>query len=884
MARRTPLFVLAIILVLAGDASAQESSGGVDGLIRDQVGQPVEGAKVTVEGPSLIGSRWAVSNATGYFEIGLLPVGTYTVSIGKIGLRPVQITDVAVRLGRTTTLGVIRTDEAAIQLPPVSITAEAPNVDPARSSLGMVLSARSIQELPRDRSYESLVGLAPTVSSSPNDVMRAGAAGSTFEGNYFYIDGTNVTDPTGGGSGTQLPQDFTNSIDIKTGGYEAEFGRALGAIVDVVTPPGGNEIHGNVFAYYTDQSLVSRSANSLLEAPAGDFSSYDIGGSIGGPFQKERLWWFLAYNPAWDHKDVTIPGIPAQPSNAVAHRTAGKISWKASERMDLNVTMAGDPGTTRYVGLPFGGSVDTVYNADAVLSDMDQGGLSASAHAQYRPTPHVQIHATLARSHTRSSWVPVTEVGATEPHYQDFVNSTASGGTGGVRHDHADRWTGKLVGSLLAGAHTLKAGVDYEDNSGTNDSQSGAGKDGAGVIYRLDTASYIWVQGYTIGTVHVRSPAAFLQDSWRINERLRLNAGFRWDANKYVDSQGGTALQVTDGFQPRIGATYLLGRDRSQKIHASYGVYYEQLPVVSPGFYFAPSAQVYISYDHDPRLDPSGGDTTAAFTSSPGVQEDIDGQYFIEYSAGYERAFVHHLRAGLTGRYREIRSVVEDAYSEVIGDFVVGNPGRGLLSAYPKASQIYRAIECTLDRTDPEGVLDLHASYVLSQNRGNYEGLDFGNSGPQFDFVETTEHSSGPLPSDRTHQLKVYGSHRFPLGLSVGSTFVWQSGTPISELGAIDGLTYSRFLTPRGSAGRTPSTWDWNLHFSYELGPMSGIRPKLLVDLFHVLTQHRAIQVDEQHYFAVDGSGNQTSPNPNYLEPTLYQAEFSARLGVRAAF
>lgn len=874
------LVLLATMVIPIPTAFAQEATGGIDGILRDSSGTAVDAAKVTVEGKALLGKRWTVSNATGYFQIQQLPVGSYTVAITKIGRQPVTFETVTVRLGRTTTLGSIRTEEAVLKLEPLSIKGEPPTIDPSRSSLGTVLSQRSIQDLPRDRSYQSLVSLAPTVSASPNDVMRSGAAGSTFEGTYYYIDGSDVTDPTGGGIGTQLPQEFTTSVDIKTGGFEAEYGRALGAIVNVVTPSGGNETHGSVFGYYTNQALVSRSENSLSQAPAGDFSSYDVGGNVGGPLLKDRLWWFLAYNPAWDRQDVSIPGLQPQPSNSVAHRAAGKLAWKASDRTDLNLTVVGDPGTKRYVGLPLGGSVDTVYNVDAVLADMDEGGSGISLQGHYRPSSRLHFNGIVARTHSRSSFIPATEVGRTEPHYQDLVNSTASGGAGGERRDHADRWAGHLDATYFGGAHSLKMGAEYQDNSGTSDAI-----DAGGTVYRIDVSTYLWVHSSSQGTVHVRAPSAFVQDSWRVTDRLRLNVGARWDANYYVDPTGALRLQVNDGFQPRLGATYLLDQAQSQKIHATYGLYYEQLPVISPGqAYFVPGYTVVASYDHDPRVDPSGGDTTAFFSSSPGVQSGIKGQYFAEYSLGYERALPRHLRVGLVGRYREIRSVVEDALSSSYGDFVIGNPGQGLLSEYPKASQSYRAIECTADRTDPEGRLDLHLSYVLSQNRGNYEGLDYGNSGPQFDFIETTEHSSGPLPSDRTHQFKLYGSHRFPIGLTLGSTFFWESGTPLSELGAIEGLFYNRFLTPRGSAGRTPSVWDWNLHFAYDLVPIRGMQPKLLVDLFHVFTQHRAIRYDEVHYLAVDSSGNQTSPNPNYLQPTLYQPEFSARLGVKATF
>ena len=174
---------------------------------------------------------------------------------------------------------------------------------------------------------------------------------------------------------------------------------------------------------------------------------------------------------------------------------------------------------------------------------------------------------------------------------------------------------------------------------------------------------------------------------------------------------------------------------------------------------------------------------------------------------------------------------------------------------------------------------------MYSRSEGNYAGLIQGNGGPQFDFVETTVNSDGLLPNDRPHAFKLSGSYRMGFGLGLGTTFLWQSGTPLNELGALPGTPYTVYLSPRGSMGRTPATWDMNYRVSYRFRSNGGgMKPEVVVDFFHPFSQHRALTLDEQHFFAVDTDGNPTNENPNYLQPTLYQPAFSSRIGLAIAF
>jgi hypothetical protein len=204
------------------------------------------------------------------------------------------------------------------------------------------------------------------------------------------------------------------------------------------------------------------------------------------------------------------------------------------------------------------------------------------------------------------------------------------------------------------------------------------------------------------------------------------------------------------------------------------------------------------NYDHDPRLDPTGGD---CLTIPAAVQPEVKGlrgNYYDEYSLGYQRRLADRHRAGVRAIYYTLGDTIEDGLVTANGQFAWGNPGRGALAAdYPRARRVYEALEFTFEG-QPSARSGYLASYVLSENRGNYMGLyntDFpqalGNVNGSFDVPDTLINGDGLLPNDRTHVVKGSGFYRFDSGLNVGASVLWQSGTPLNEFG---GSAFGRLI------------------------------------------------------------------------------------------
>jgi hypothetical protein len=269
--------------------------------------------------------------------------------------------------------------------------------------------------------------------------------------------------------------------------------------------------------------------------------------------------------------------------------------------------------------------------------------------------------------------------------------------------------------------------------------------------------------------------------------------------------------------------------------------------------------------------------------------EGLRGQYFDEFSLGYERLIGNNLRVGVQGVYRILQEAIDDGYVPSEGRFRTGNLGKGILSDFPGPERNYKALILTIEQHYDEH-FNFMASYVLSHTYGNYEGLfdaighgEFPNgnassTNPSFASVNTT----GLLPNDRTHLFKFSGSYRFSFGFLIGITFTAQSGTPLSDYA--DTQFGLKFLSTRGSAGRTPALWDLNARVMYELNFLTPWRTKLILDVFHIASQYQAVDINQFHYRGLDENGNPTDPNPSYGKAYRYQQPMSVRFGMEVTF
>ncbi|HSR17885.1 MAG TPA: TonB-dependent receptor, partial [Ignavibacteriaceae bacterium] len=275
MKNKSPLSLIIFFLFIKTIA-AQNITGDIEGRVINSTGAPLSEVNITLQSESLQGLRGASTDYEGYFRIFALPIGSYIVKISFVGYRELIFENVQISLGKTTNLGQIQLQQQTYELPDVVISEEKIRIDPTSTTYGGNLSIKDFENLPLNRDYKTIVALLPhaNISYFGDQVNFAGATG--YENKYF-IDGMDVSDGFNSGTGTNLPYNFIKEVEVKTGGYEAEYKSALGGIINVVTNSGTNEMHGTAFGFYTSNRFTSQGKVGLADLTQGGFSQYDIG-------------------------------------------------------------------------------------------------------------------------------------------------------------------------------------------------------------------------------------------------------------------------------------------------------------------------------------------------------------------------------------------------------------------------------------------------------------------------------------------------------------------------------------------------------------------------------------------------------------------------------
>jgi hypothetical protein len=868
---------------------SQDVSGGLFGRVVDADGQPLPDVQITLAGPTLQGERHVMTDRGGYFRALDLPVGAYTLRLARIGFRPVLYEGTRVRLGTTTEVGDVRLEHQVVELPEVRVSAETPAIDPVSTTVGSVLEAPVFELLPIGRDYQSMVTILPHANESfLGDGLTIG--GSTGLENAYFVDGVNVTDPFQANGGTRLPYNFVQSVQVKNGGYEAEYGKALGGVVNAVTYSGGNRFEGNVFGFFSGSALADAARAGLRDLRVDRFSTFDVGVRLGGPIVRDRAWFSLAYNPRLETSDREIPGLGLFEDRFTLHMFAGKVTWRPVTTTNVELSVFGDPSTHHVVGPPplaiF--SASALLEPEPFLNLQEEGGATGALRLRQQIGQRVQVDVRVTRSTTRSNARPDTGESVLVPRFIDKTTNTWSGGPGVIFETTSHRTTATLQATAFLGRHMAKLGAEYEDTYVADTLQTD-------IETREDATLFDREVQFTQGRQHNRTPVFFLQDSWQASRRLVLNAGFRWSA-EYLVGQGDTVAQrLPDEWQPRLGFVYQLGAPGTERLFGSYGRFYQQMPLFFSTIFYAPFSDVISFYSQDPRLSGVASDSAQSFSTDasdfPSVSH-VRMDHFDEFTLGYERQFGAGVRLQARGIHRVLRAAFGFGFDFTRQNpVVIGNLGEGDLAFLPKASRKYSALEFTLARAG-EYRLQGQVSYVFSRTYGNYSGLfasDEGTISPgvpvSLQLPEQALNSTGILPNDRTHVVKVVGSYRLRFGLTVGAFGTAQSGTPLNEFGST--LVGGRpvFLVKRGSAGRTPMIWDANLRWVYAL-PVRASRAagRVVLDILHIGSPRRPTNIEQFRFLAVDTNGNQTSPNPNFGKSLGYQPPMAARLGFELDF
>lgn len=296
----------------------------VTGIVTDAAtSKPVPDVVITATSPALQGEEVVVTDSSGLYRLAQLPAGVYTLKLEKESFKPYSRTDINIRTDRTVRVN-IQLQPEAVQGDTVVVVGRPPTVDIGSTTTGINVGKDFINNIafiqPNGsgvRSFESLASVAPQVIA---DEYGFGFSGAQSPENLYLVDGVSVSDPAFGTNGAQFPVEFVEEANVVTGGYMAEYGRATGGVLNVVTKSGSNEFHGMVWGNWTPGALQGQpraieSDATSVRLQGKLLNTVDFGAQVGGPIIKDRLWFFVGFAPSfnWDRTTRDLRAFVTDP-------------------------------------------------------------------------------------------------------------------------------------------------------------------------------------------------------------------------------------------------------------------------------------------------------------------------------------------------------------------------------------------------------------------------------------------------------------------------------------------------------------------------------------------------------------------------------------------
>jgi outer membrane receptor protein involved in Fe transport len=473
-----------------------QTTGTVEGTVTDQSNAPLPGVNVDLAGPSMQGTRTVVTSVSGTYRFPGVPPGAYTITASLPDLGKVQKT-ATVSLDATATVYLQLALTASAD---VTVTGEAPLVDSTSTTTGTNYNATVINRLPLGRNYADIVFAQPGTQADFADEQGRGLAismyGSTSAENLFLIDGVNTTNVVRGLQGKDINNEFIEEVEVKAGGYQAEYGRNTGGVINVITKSGGNTFHGDVFGYYNDTGMRADPANGeaanydtppYSEEGDSQFFNYILskdvrqewGLDLGGFVLKDKIWFFGAYDRVQVNQNVQPLDVTNQetfglefPNSYVQNKYAGKITLNLFQGTSIVGSVFSDYQTHLGVLSPPPTSLDvTSYGGRR-----DEGGPDYAARLSQLFGSFGIFNFLYARHTDRYATIPINK---DLPAIFDYTSSDTgvdSVKTGGLGSIHGPSYNNKSRREAYAGSFTgyvgnmeIKIGADY-----SNDATSGS--------------------------------------------------------------------------------------------------------------------------------------------------------------------------------------------------------------------------------------------------------------------------------------------------------------------------------------------------------------------------------------------------------------------------
>jgi outer membrane receptor protein involved in Fe transport len=814
------------VLLAAGTASAQRTTGDIVGTVTDDTGAVLVGVTVDLSGQHIAGTQTSVTNQKGVYRFVNLPPGSYDLTFSLQGFGTLRRPAMRVSVGATIEVNVsLKLGQFAEA---VTVTGETPIVDTKSTKVGTNYDDEWVRNAPINRSdFFDLINAAPSVSASSTGNVQ----GSGSDENTYLLDGTDLTAPFTGAAWPWPNADTIHEIEIISLGAPAEYGNASGAVFNIVTRQGSNTWRGEAAYYGQYDSLTGRNTTEEQDdgLPFHRNEYIDFTALFSFPVVKDKLWFLGTYQ--YRKTSAAQPGVdPTTVATGKVEEFLVKANWQINNNHKIM------------------GSVFNDIYFDPSPQDANEAATTVGAENGHNPTVNLTYTGILsADTYVEARFSGFYGYDHRDPTVEGFprvaprfYNLDTGEVTGGLyfwydNFAYRNGVTGKVshyADDFLGGSHDFKFGVQWF---------SGGSKDGViGIndfIYIYEYYGNQYGYGY-----HYSSPytygattdaiGAFVDDSFLVNDSLTLNLGVRYDHQKgsipdLVDIDPSQTEAVAGGadptgeiisgydvatwsvVSPRVGFNLKLTEDGRTALKAHYGLYYRMMLTgeftyslgVSPTELFAGpydletnqfteltkiyetatnfgvnpnysnpyTHQFIVSFDRE--LGPNVG-LSATYTHKRGRENpawhDITGVY-------QDAVYIDDQGAEATGQPIEVLRLVSDPderFFEIDNDARMKTTINGFTVQLTKRWTDNWSLTGSFNYLRATGALPSGRGSTTSNQAASLIFSDFGRN-PN-DFVN----NEGRLTGERPVAAKAQFLYEWPYGILLGLNYIYQSGRP----------------------------------------------------------------------------------------------------------
>jgi len=696
--------------VMAPSVMAQSASGAI-------AGRASSGDQITIVNKSTGLTRSVTVGSDGSYRLSQLPVGDYSLQVTRDGQTDKEPLAVNVSLGGTTTVNLGGGDSGAVTLDSVQVTGSkiVNRVDVYSTESSFNIKREELARMPVDQSVTAVALLAPGVVDSGSSFGGLSFGGSSVAENVAYINGLNVTDPYRRQGFSEVPFNFYEEFQIKTGGYSAEFGRSTGGVINAITRSGGNEFKGGVQVtmepsawasdrkdhFHSDGTIDERDRTSRDRAPLTKTNVW-----ASGPIMQDKLFFFAMYENR-DSKSQDIDTSEAWKTKSNNDFWGTKLDWRINDNHLLELLAFSDK--TDSLKTSYGGEEYDWNTHNLGESTGESIGSSGGDNWSLTYTGHLTdnfvakaMYGVNKRSVGNSSPMDgecsiFTVASSYTEVYGDQKGVGCHPTNDAIGNREDKREAARLDFEWTLGDHLVRFGLDQE----VMDSVSSARYPGDGFMYqvlRVNAGSAVngtvlppgvtdFVDArykVTGAPVSTKAQAFYLEDNWNVTPNLLLNLGVRFDQfhNKLASGATFAKSKFNDMISPRLGFSWDVKGDGSMKVFGNAGRYYTPLTNKLTDYFGGGTTDEHTYYVLDgweQRQDSNGNtykvpvlgqqigpvntdnNAPAPTDMRTAVARDLKQVFQDEYILGFQQAINEEWSYGVNATYRRMTRAVEDA-------------------------------------------------------------------------------------------------------------------------------------------------------------------------------------------------------------------------------